>query len=457
MSDKDSRPQKPPIASRLNSIWLRGLALWNYCYTDVWSDTRNTWKVNVVKTLNLSVRSFFNADLQTRAAALTYNTLLAIVPAMALLFAIGRGFGFQNLLQNQLFNYFPAQSKAIEAALSFVDSYLAQASEGVFVGVGIVLLLWTLISLLGNVENAFNVIWDVKGGRTIARKVTDYTAIFLILPVLMICASGITIFMSSALQRLLPMALSPVLTWVLDFAPYVLTWFFFAGAYKLIPNAKVKFKNALISGIFAGTGFQVLQWLFVTGQVYVSKYNAIYGSFAFLPLLLIWMQLAWMICLAGAVLCYSSQNIFQFNFSNNLDKISSDYRRKISVVLATAVVKHFLRHESPVTVVDFAKYFYIPSRLTSELLDELVEVGLLSRVVLTEDSIGYQPAIPPSDFSLGLLLRRLGHRGTSGFIPEFDSRFSPLMAVSDKILREAYRHADEVLLGDLPFEDTVSR
>ena len=154
MSDKDSRPKKPSIASRLNSIWLRGLALWNYCYTDVWSDTRNTWKVNVVKTLNLSSRAFFNADLQTRAAALTYNTLLAIVPAMALLFAIGRGFGFQNLLQNQLFNYFPAQSKAIEAALSFVDSYLAQASEGVFVGVGIVLLLWTLISLLGNVEKA---------------------------------------------------------------------------------------------------------------------------------------------------------------------------------------------------------------------------------------------------------------------------------------------------------------
>lgn len=441
----------------MNSLWLRGLAWWNYCYTDVWSDTRNTWKVNIVKTLNLSVRSFFNADLQNRASSLTYNTLLAIVPAMALLFAIGRGFGFQNLLQNQLFDYFPAQYKAIEAALSFVDSYLAQASEGIFVGVGIVLLLWTLISLLSNVEDAFNVIWDAKGGRTLARKVTDYTAIFLILPVLMICASGITLFMSSALQKLLPFpALSPLLTWVLDFAPYVLTWFFFAGAYKLIPNAKVKFKNALISGIFAGTGFQVLQWVFVTGQMYVSKYNAIYGSFAFLPLLLIWMQLAWMICLAGAVLCYSSQNIFQFNFSNNLDKISSDYRRKISVVLATAVVKHFLRHESPITVIDFAKYFYIPSRLASELLDEMVGVGLLSRVVVTADIIGYQPAIPPSDFSLGLLLKKLGHRGTSGFIPEFDSRFSRLMAITDKILGEAYRHADTVLLGELPFEDAVS-
>ncbi|MCM1517801.1 MAG: YihY/virulence factor BrkB family protein [Pseudoflavonifractor sp.] len=454
MADRLPGTTKKSFMSRLNALQQRAVSIWNYCYTDVWADTRNTWKVNLVKTLNLSVRSFFNADLQTRASSLTYNTLLAIVPALALLFAIGRGFGFQNLLQNQLFSYFPAQSRAIEAALSFVDSYLAQASEGLFVGVGIVFLLWTLISLLSSVETSFNIIWDVKRGRSLARKVTDYTAIFLILPVLMICASGVSIFMWTALQNAGPFkVLSPVLAGVLDVVPYILTWFFFAGAYKLIPNAKVKFKNAFISGVFAGTGFQILQWLFVSGQLYVSKYNAIYGSFAFLPLLLIWLQLAWMICLAGAVLCYSSQNIFQFNFSNNIDKISIDYRRKISVVLATAVVKRFMGGERAVTVVDFAKYFYIPARLAAELLDEMVEVGLLSRVIVSEDlTYGYQPALPPEKFTLGLLIKRLDDRGASGFIPAFDERFSRLMTIGDETLEEAYKRADAIPVGMLPFD-----
>ncbi|MDE6490837.1 MAG: YihY/virulence factor BrkB family protein, partial [Muribaculaceae bacterium] len=168
---------------------------WRYYSHGVWGDTRSSFKVNMIKTINLSVRSFLSADLQSTACALTYRMLLAIVPALALLFAIGRGFGFQNILTTQLFDYFPSQQKALETAFRFVDAYLAQASEGIFVGIGILFLLWTLISLVSSVEDAFNRIWGVKYGRSFWRKITDYTAIFLILPVLMICSSGLSIFM----------------------------------------------------------------------------------------------------------------------------------------------------------------------------------------------------------------------------------------------------------------------
>lgn len=212
---------------------------YDYIMGGVWSDTRGSWKVNIMKTLSLTVKSFFNADLQTRAAALTYQTVLTIVPALALLFAIGRGFGFQNLLKSQLFSYMPAQRSAWEQALQFVDSYLAQASEGLFVGIGIPFLLWTLISLVSKVEECFNKIWGIPRGRSLWRKITDYTAIFLILPVLMICSSGITVFMSSTLQATLPFDfMSPVIGWLLDGASLVLTWLFFAGAYMLIPDRK---------------------------------------------------------------------------------------------------------------------------------------------------------------------------------------------------------------------------
>ena len=137
-------------------------SLFTYLSTGIWSDPRRTWWLNVLRTLNLSVNSFLNRDIQTQACALTYRTLLAIVPALALLLAIGRGFGMQQMLQDELYKLFPAQKVAIEYSMRFIDSYLQQSSEGIFVGVGIMFLLWTLISLLGNVEDTFNLIWGQK-------------------------------------------------------------------------------------------------------------------------------------------------------------------------------------------------------------------------------------------------------------------------------------------------------
>lgn len=412
-----------------------GRKTYYYCTEDVWSDTRQSWFVNLVKTLNLSVRSFLNADLQTRAASLTFNSLLAIVPALALIFAIGRGFGFRNLLESQLFQYFPSQQEALKAAFVFVENYLAQASEGLFVGIGIVFLLWTLISLFGNVENSFNAVWDVKKGRSIGRKLTDYTAIMLLLPILMICSSGISIFMSTSLQNALPFAfISPAVSTLLDFAPFVLTWFFYTGVYILFPNTKVKLKNAFIAGIVSGTAFQVLQWLFVSGQLYVSKYNAIYGSFAFLPLLLIWLDLVWLITLAGAVICYSSQNIFQFNFANDIKTISYNYRRKVSIVLITVAIKRFVVGLEPYTIADFSARYRMPSRLVSELLNELVDTGLLSIVLAKDETFAYQPAISTDSLTVGFVLDRLNQQGSDNFIPDFNNHFSSILSAIDKII-----------------------
>ena len=158
-----------------------------YCMHGVWNDTRSRWSVKAVKIINLSVRAFMDRDMQMRSCALTYNTVLAVVPALAMLFAIARGFGFQNLLQSELFKYFPAQRQALETALDYVENYLAQASQGVFIGIGLIFLLWTLISLMSNVEDTFNHVWGVETKRSLQRKFTDYTALFLLLPVLMVC------------------------------------------------------------------------------------------------------------------------------------------------------------------------------------------------------------------------------------------------------------------------------
>lgn len=142
-----------------DSLWQRVMRNIEYCISGVWDDTKSEWPVKAVKVINLSIRSFLDRDLQMRSCALTYNTVLAIVPALAMLFAIARGFGFQNLMQSELFRYFPAQRQALETALTYVDNYLAQASQGVFIGIGFIFLLWTLWSLMSNVEDTFNHVW----------------------------------------------------------------------------------------------------------------------------------------------------------------------------------------------------------------------------------------------------------------------------------------------------------
>lgn len=430
----------------------RGKEAWLYVSSGVWSDTRRNWKVSLVKTLNISVRSFMDTDLQSQACALTYRTVLAIVPALALLFAICRGFGFQNLLQTQLYKLMPSQHQALEMALGFVDSYLSQASEGLFVGVGILFLLWTLISLLGSVEDSFNTIWQVKTGRTMWRKVTDYLAIFFILPVLMICAAGITIVMSTALKKLIFFEfMGPMVNFFIDLLGLVLTWLFFAGAYMLIPNAKVKFLNAFVAGAIVGTAFMVIQWLFVTGQMYVTKYNAIYGSFSFLPLMLIWLQLSWLATLIGALVCYASQNIGQFSFYENVENISTSYRRRVMLAVLTLVVKRFASGLRPLNIVEMARDYGLPENLVRQVVTRLHDMGLIAYQE-SDGEYGLHPLLPAKDIAkmtVGDTVRRIDDYGDSDFIPGFDTRYEAIDQISEEIDRALASEADGIPLASL--------
>lgn len=442
-------------ATRIQNAIVNG---WEYWSDGIWRDNRSSVWVNVLKTVNISVSSFLNKDLQGQACALTYRTMLAIVPALALLFAIGRGFGFQNLLQDELMSIFPSQEATVETALRFVDSYLNQSSEGMFVGVGLIFLLWTLISLIGNVENTFNMIWGVRQGRSFWRKITDYTAMFLILPVLMICAAGLSIMLSSTLQQFFHMSfMTPVIAILLDIGSWVFTWLFFGGVFALIPNAKVKFKNALLAGVLTGTAFKVLQWLFATGLLYVTRYNAIYGSFSFVPLLLLWIQLTWMSVLCGTLVCYSSQNIFLYAFSTEIGHISVNYRNRVITGVAALIVQRFVAQRPPLTKTDITQPSEIPPRLVSDVLDSLIETGLFVRVAIDikEEIFGYQPGVDPGILTLGLLRMRLNSMGRNSFIPNFSKRFPGPVKACDEIEEATAKYGDSFLLKDLPIDSSL--
>lgn len=422
----------------------------NYCWTGVWKETRDSTGIRAIKVANLSARCFLDRDLQSQAMALTYSTVLAIVPAFALLFAIGRGFGFQNLLEDELYKSFPAQKQGIEFALKFVDSYLAEASQGLFVGVGIIFLLWTLISLLSNIETVFNMIWDVKRDRAFYQKIIDYIAICLMVPVLMICSSGLSIFMSATVQDNIHFSfLTPIVNIALETSPIVLAWLAFTLSFFLIPNTKVKFKYAAISGAVCAVFFQILQLLFVNGQLYVSKYNAIYGSFAFLPLLLIWLQLSWLILLFGCVLVYALQNVLSYNFLGNMARMSENYSRKVTIVLAAAIVDRFRKEKTPLTRTQLSYYYDIPIKVVKNICEQLYKARLVNYVMLQDDKLGVAPASETDTLSVGELLERLDAVGDHDFIPRFSLVYRHILDKIDSWLSQSYESMKSIMIKDI--------
>ncbi len=430
---------------------------YGYFWSGVWKDPRKNVWTSIVKTLNLTVRSFTDTGLQNKSMSLTYSTVLALVPALALLFAISRGFGFQDMVQNELYVYFPAQQKAISTATSFVDSYLQQSSQGLFVGIGIVMLLWTLISLLSNIEDAFNSIWGIKKARSLPQKVTDYIAICLMVPVLMICSSGASIFMSTIVQDNLNLPfLTPVINNLLELAPLVMAWLAFTLSYFLIPNIKVSFKYAAISGAVCAIAFQILQLLFVNGQIYVTKYNAIYGSFAFLPLMLIWLQLSWLILLTGCVLTYSLQNVFAYNYMGDISDVSQSYRREVELVITALVFRRFRRGRTPYTLYDLSKHYDLPMKLVNHSVEALRKAGIIYIVSEDKERVGIAPAVEIGRLSVGELMRRLDAEGNSDFIPGFSEMYAPLLGRFRKTMSAAYTSAETLSICDRPLPDAIN-
>ena len=433
--------------SKIGSAIARG---WTFAYKGVWQSQVNTPWIKTLKTLNLTVTSFFDRDLLTRAASLTFDTLLALVPALALMFAIGRGFGLQDLLKDQLFIYFPAQKEAIGTAIQFVDSYLNESTQGVFVGVGIIVLLYTLISLLSSIEESFNYIWGIKKERSFYQKLTDYIAICLLIPVLMICSSGISIFVSTVFQSNIHIPfLTPLVNWALDLFPLVLLWLAFSLSFLLIPNTKVNFKYAAIAGAVSAIGFQILELLFLNGQIYVTKYNAIYGSFAFLPLLLVWLQFSWVILLSGGTLCYSLQNVFAYNYLANSMQVSIDYRRKVALVVMCIIVQRMEKEEEPLTANEISKTYKLPLRLVTNITDHLHSLGLANYVMLSDDRTGISPAIDVSTLSAGRLLKKLDEYGDSEFIPGFNENYPEISDLMNKWNDDEWKGADGMLLKEI--------
>ena len=370
--------------------------------------------LEVLKKLFLAVRFFTTKRVMQKASALTYSTLLAIVPIMAVVFAIARGFGYNKYIEVWFRDAFESQPQVADVIIGFVNSYLVHTQSGVFLGVGLIFMLYTVLMLVSNVEDAFNEIWQVKKPRSIFRTFTDYLAMFFLFPIIIVVMSGVSIFMATIADSLPSfLLLGPVVRFLIDLLPYLLMAGMFIALYVFMPNTHVKPSCAIVPGILAGIAMQGLQIFYIHSQMFLSSYNAIYGSFAALPLFMLWVQISWTICLFGAELSYTNQNLDYYDYDANTGEISHRYKILLFALLMSRVCRRFAEGGRPYTAMELREETTIPIRIANDLLYELIEARLLIEISTDEkgEPSRYMPAEDIHNLTLGVMIDRLESRG----------------------------------------------
>lgn len=368
-----------------------------------------------LRTVTLAVRSFVQDHCVLHASSLTYYTLMACVPALAVTFAISKAFGYHDYLRSQILHHFTQNRELLLIIFSFVDKLIEQVRGGLIAGIGIIVFFWSIIQLLSNLESSLNEVWHVKKLRTWRRIFSDYFALMILGPIFFIVASSVAVFlvdrMADGIEALgLNAFIAGILIFIVQLIPYCLFWFLFTFIYLFMPNAKVRFSSAFLGGVIGGTIYVIVQWAYLIFQGGVNRYGTIYGSFAALPLFLVWVQVSWFLLLLGAQICHADQTLERHEFESSAKEASFGYKRLLSLWIVHSAVKRFLKGESPLTAEMLLGRYHIPYSLTVPLLEELTAAGLLS-----ETPNGYVPAQTADEIRIADVLEALDSRGVADF------------------------------------------
>ena len=356
--------------------------------------------IKYLRIILLASRGFIRDDCQKTASVLTYYSLLNIVPVVAVAFAVAKGFGLEKLIEKQILQMADKanwQADVTNQIISFSHKLLEQAKGGLIAGIGVVLLFWTVISILGKIEESLNDIWEVGKSRTLVRKFSDYIAMMVFAPVLLIISSSATVLVASQVKVIVNKiellgVFSKVIFLLLNLLPYVSIWVLLTMLYLIMPNVRIPLKSAILGGIIAGTIAQIVQWLYIKFQIGAASYGAIYGSFAALPLFLAMLQMSWMIVLLGAEIAYANEHYETFGFHPDYSKMSVSSKKLLMLRIFHLLTKKFSLGEKPSSVSQIAHALEIPVRLVRQFLHELSDVGL---VVETTKGIKGEVAFQP--------------------------------------------------------------
>lgn len=448
----------------MNGIWGQLLSLdkiLDFLRQDVWrirSGTlprKRSFLLKQLRIIILAFRGFDENKCSLRASALTFYSLLSIVPTAAMIFGVAKGFALQKRVEMELLEKFKGQEEVINKVIVFANSMLEETKGGVIAGIGVAVLFYLIIKLLGNIENSFNDIWGVTHARTLGRKLTDYLSMMLICPVLLVMSSSITVFIATQVTLIakkieLLGVFSPIISLVLKILPYGVIWLLFTFVYIFIPNTKVRFRSGLLGGIVAGTIYQIVQWIYIIFQIGASKYGAIYGSFAALPLFLVWLQVSWMVVLFGAEISFASQNVETYEFEPDSLRARPSFKKLLALRIAQVCIKNFCNGDRPLSAEQISHALEIPIRLVNLILFELVESRILSEVIETSDDESlFQPARNVDILRINYVLQALDSLGTDNIPVAQSEELSKISHCMEEFTSIVEKSESNLLLKDI--------
>jgi len=375
--------------------------------------------IRLLRIVLLAIRKFHEDKCLLRASALTFYSLLSIGPVAALAFGIAKGFGLETLLEKQLFDKFPGQEEVLLKIIDYAGRLIENTKGSMIAGLGVAVLFWSVLKVLGHIESSFNDIWGIKKSRTFKRKISNYLAFMLITPILVLMSSSLPVFITTQITVItekvnLIKVFSPFIFSSLKLLPYVLLWALFIFIYLLMPNTKVNFKSGLLAGVVTGTIYQLAQVGYIYLQVAIARNNPVYASLVALPLLLIWLQASWAIILIGAEVSFSHQNVDMYEFEPDYLKISPHFKKLLSLQVAHLLIINFSQGEKPLTAAQISQTLEIPVRMVHHILDELVECKILSDMKTDEYAeLTYQPAIDINILTVQYIINALDNKGVS--------------------------------------------
>ena len=361
----------------------------------------------------LAVNQFIDKNLFQYAGALAFNTVLAIVPLVALFFAISRGFGYSGIIETTIRQLLSSQPDAANYIIQFANSYLSNARSSAIIGFGVLVMLYSVIGLINNIETVFNIIWNVKKTRSISRRVMSYLSMFFLVPVTIVIVSGIHLAVSRYIGSSSAFAfLAPLLQLLIQLIPIFVITLVFMIVYKHVPNTRVQFKHTIVPALLAAIFMELLQRAYVYGQVLLSSYNAIYGSLAALPLFMLWVQFSWYIVLFFALLTHTSQDYDYYSLCNGQEEFSYNDRTLLSAALLSLICRSFRDGKEHYTASMLKRETGIPSRLVTEMLNDLCAVKVLEeRSDPDQKEPTYAPYEDIDNITVGKMLEKLNAHG----------------------------------------------
>jgi membrane protein len=442
-----------PLSWVLHKVKQVNEFIWHTSISDI--SKGKSFVIRQLRIIVLSARGFMNDRVQLRASSLTLYTMLSLIPFVAIAFGIAKGFALDQKLQELLVNEFKSQPEVLTWTLNQANSAIQATSGGYIAGIGLIILVWSVMSLLDQIESSFNHIWQIDASRPWLRKFTDYIAIMIFAPVFLILSSSITVFVSTELSDFMARSsilefFKPIIVFLIKLAPYVLTWIALTILFVIMPNTKVRLVPALVSAVIAGTILQFLQWLYIDLQFGITKLSAIYGSFAAIPLFIVWVQSSWIILLLGAELSFANQNVSRYEFESEALNVSSYQKRALILMIMNLIIRNFTVGEKPISSESISKTLKVPVRLVRDILQDLTSSNLVSVIHENEhEERLYQPAMDINKLSVSFVLGRLDKKGSEHQIFVKTREYDRITSMLDKFDKLVAKSDSNILVKDL--------